>query len=85
MTIYNDSIHGCKEFIAVETRYVLTKDSKFEADDFLNGCWCVRNVDLYCESGILRGDVIIYMAGYKDMFGVMREDNDFEFGNDVIR
>jgi len=78
--LYTDSIEGCKDFVKHETVYKLDKNTKFEADPYVEGVW--RISDLKCVSNHSHHrenhTIIIYMAGYKDPWGQLRESNDFE-------
>lgn len=74
---YQDSVEGCKDFIAYETVLKVTPDTTFEPDPAVAGVWRVRFLATRRKR---RGEhvIILYMAGYKDPWSKIRETNDFE-------
>lgn len=74
---YADSVVGCKEFIAYESVFKVTKETKFEADPAVEGVWRVsRLAALTKHKGT--NAIILYMAGYRTPFKCLRTLNDFE-------
>lgn len=71
---YNDTKSGCIEFIKKESLLKITKNSNFYPDPSVEGVWKITN--LKCSWGVTTA--IIYMAGYKNPWGKIRNDNDFE-------
>ena len=75
---YPDTVEGCKEFVAYESVFVVTPDTKFEADPFVEGVWRVSN--LSAKTNKEKHTIVLYMAGYNDPWKRRRPDNDFEEG-----
>ncbi len=68
-TKYADSAAGAREFIEKETS--LSADGvQFDHDPYVEGVWRARFPE--------KGTMIIYLAGYPDPFGQIRDYNDCE-------
>lgn len=75
MKTYADTEQGALEFIANETCLKCTSNSKCIPDTAIKGVWKVTDLKVGKRVHI---DAIIYMSGYPDPFGGIRDTNDFE-------
>lgn len=78
---YCDTVEGCKMFVARETVYVTTTDTDYKPDPAVEGVWLVKNLVVNKKKGKFApptSGIILYMKGYKDPFGNIRETDDFE-------
>lgn len=84
MKKYNDTKEGALSCLRDESTIELPDDNNkivVEPDPHVEGVW---KVDI--DPKINDGDniVIVYLSGFKDPFGVIREFNDWETGTSVV-
>jgi len=75
-TKYPDTEQGAFEFIEKETQLTRTPDSKAFPDPAVQGVWKVTELDWGPKCKHI--DAILYMGGYSDPMGCIRDSNDFE-------
>lgn len=75
--VYADSEAGAIEFIENETQLKITEFTQFSPDPAVEGVWYVQDAALKGKDFDSTVCVTIFMAGYKEPFGGIRESNDF--------
>lgn len=75
-TKYLDTEVGAFDFIKNETCLTLTENSIAVPDPAVQGVWKVT--ELEWGPNYKHIDAIVYMGGYPDPFGNIRDTNDFE-------
>ncbi len=84
MKKYNDTKEGALNCLRDESTIELPDDNNkivVEPDPCVEGVWKV-NLDPNWNDG--DDTVIVYLSGFKDPFGVIREFNDWETGTSVV-
>jgi hypothetical protein len=71
MKKYNDNEAGAREFIVKETT-ITDKIVSIKPDPDVRGVWCIEFPNKFA--------IIIFMGGYPDPWGKIREHNDFDEG-----
>lgn len=74
---YPDSKEGAVQMLRDDTRLKLSDKPRGRSDPYVEGVWLI-SLDPTENDG--NDCVIVYLAGYRDPFGRIRERNDFECG-----
>ena len=80
-TKYADTKEGALAFINSETQLTTTENSVVVPDPAVQGVWKVT--ELEWGPNCKHMEAIIYMGGYPDPFGNIRDSNDFETSEGV--
>ncbi len=73
--IYPDSAEGAKEYLFADSSLKATENTICIMDQQVYGVWMVTHLIDHCG---MKCDAIVYLAGYKQPLGDLRERNDFE-------
>lgn len=74
---YPDTLAGAVACLREESTLVLADEPTGQPDPQVEGVWLV-NLDEDANDG--NNAAIVYLGGYADPWGNLREDNDFEVG-----